>query len=113
MTAHPNAQAATADPETLRQIREAVRALCADYPGPYWRELDERRAYPEAFVQAMTEAGWLGVLIPEEYGGSGLGLTAAAAILEEVHASGGNAAAVHAQMYIMGTLLRHGSPEQK
>jgi acyl-CoA dehydrogenase len=104
---------AAADPETLQQIREAVRALCAGFPGPYWRELDDRRAYPEDFVRAMTEAGWLGVLIPEEYGGSGLGLTAAAAILEEVHASGGNAAAVHAQMYIMGTLLRHGSAGQK
>jgi acyl-CoA dehydrogenase len=113
MTPQPSAEAATADPETLQQIREAVRALCADYPGPYWRELDDKRAYPEAFVRAMTEAGWLGVLIPEEYGGSGLGLTAAATILEEVHASGGNAAAVHAQMYIMGTLLRHGSDEQK
>jgi acyl-CoA dehydrogenase len=104
---------AAADPETLQQIREAVRALCTGFPGPYWRELDDRRAYPEDFVRAMTEAGWLGVLIPEEYGGSGLGLTAAAAILEEVHASGGNAAAVHAQMYIMGTLLRHGSAGQK
>ena len=113
MTPQPSAGAATADPETLQQIREAVRALCADYPGPYWRELDDKRAYPEAFVRAMTEAGWLGVLIPEEYGGSGLGLTAAATILEEVHAAGGNAAAVHAQMYIMGTLLRHGSAEQK
>ena len=104
---------AAADAETLEQIRAAVRALCAGYPGPYWRDLDDRRAYPEDFVRAMTEAGWLGVLIPEDYGGSGLGLTAAATILEEVHASGGNAAAVHAQMYIMGTLLRHGSAEQK
>jgi acyl-CoA dehydrogenase len=113
MTPHSSAQPATADPETLQQIREAVRALCAGFPGPYWRELDDKRAYPEDFVRAMTEAGWLGVLIPEEFGGSGLGLTAAAAILEEVHASGGNAAAVHAQMYIMGTLLRHGSAGQK
>jgi acyl-CoA dehydrogenase len=113
MTAQTSPQHGSADPETLQQIRGAVRALCADFPGPYWRELDERRAYPEDFVRAMTEAGWLGVLIPEEFGGSGLGLTAAAAILEEVHASGGNAAAVHAQMYIMGTLLRHGGPEQK
>ena len=113
MTLQTSPQHGPADPETLQQIREAVRALCAGFPGPYWRELDEKRAYPEEFVRAMTEAGWLGVLIPEEHGGSGLGLTAAGTILEEVHASGGNAAAVHAQMYIMGTLLRHGSAEQK
>ena len=101
------------DPDTLEQIRAAVRDLCSRFPGEYWRELDRRRAYPAEFVAAMTEAGYLGVLIPEEYGGSGLGLTAAAAILEEVHASGGNAAALHAQMYTMGTVLRHGSEEQK
>jgi alkylation response protein AidB-like acyl-CoA dehydrogenase len=95
------------------EIREAVRALCARFPGPYWRELDRRRAYPAEFVQALTDAGFLGALIPEEYGGSGLGLTAAAAVLEEIHASGGNGGACHAQMYMMGTLLRHGSPEQK
>src|SRR5688572_32678203 len=101
------------DPAVLEQIRSAVRDLCKRFPGAYWRELDRRRAYPTDFVQAMTEAGYLGVLIPEEFGGSGLGLTVAAAILEEVHASGGNAAALHAQMYTMGTVLRHGSIEQK
>jgi alkylation response protein AidB-like acyl-CoA dehydrogenase len=101
------------DPATLEQIRGAVRELCARFPGEYWRALDRERAYPTGFVNAMTEAGYLGVLIPEEFGGSGLGLTVAAAILEEVHASGGNAAALHAQMYTMGTVLRHGSTEQK
>ena len=102
-----------ADDETLQPIREAVRALCDRFPGEYWRALDRERAYPTAFVTAMTEAGFLGVLIPEAYGGSGLGLTTAAAILEEVHASGCNAAALHAQMYTMGTVLRHGSTAQK
>jgi acyl-CoA dehydrogenase len=101
------------DPAVLQQIRSAVRDLCKRFPGAYWRELDRSKAYPAEFVQAMTEAGYLGVLIPEEFGGSSLGLTAAAAILEEVHASGGNAAALHAQMYTMGTVLRHGSAEQK
>jgi alkylation response protein AidB-like acyl-CoA dehydrogenase len=96
-----------------REIREGVRALCARFPGEYWRRLDRRRGYPADFVRALTEAGYLGCLIPEEFGGSGLGLGAAAAILEEVHASGGNGAACHAQMYTMGTILRHGSPEQK
>jgi alkylation response protein AidB-like acyl-CoA dehydrogenase len=94
-------------------IRESVRALCADFPGEYWRKLDRERAYPTEFVQALTQAGFLGALIPEEYGGSGLPLSAAAAILEEVHASGCNGAACHAQMYTMGTVLRHGSAEQK
>lgn len=102
-----------ADIETDEQIRDVVRQLCADFPGEYWRKLDAERAYPTAFVRAMTEAGFLGALIPEEYGGSGLGLSAACAILEEVHASGGNAGALHAQMYVMGTVLRHGSPAQK
>jgi acyl-CoA dehydrogenase len=101
------------DPDTLEHIRGAVRELCLRFPGEYWRTLDRERAYPTEFVTAMTEAGYLGVLIPEEFGGSGLGLTAAAAILEEVHASGGNAAALHAQMYTMGTVLRHGNIEQK
>jgi acyl-CoA dehydrogenase len=101
------------DQATVEQIRAAVAELCRRFPGEYWRDLDRRRAYPTEFVQAMTEAGYLGVLIPEEFGGSGLGLTVAAAILEEVHASGGNAAALHAQMYTMGTVLRHGSAEQK
>jgi acyl-CoA dehydrogenase len=101
------------DAESLEQILETVRALCADFPGEYWRQLDRERAYPTAFVKAMTDAGLLGVLIPEEYGGSGLGISVAAKILEEVHASGANAGALHAQMYTMGTVLRHGSPEQK
>src|SRR6201997_5409132 len=97
----------------LAPIREAVRALCADFPGEYWRRLDRERAYPEEFVAALTKAGFLAALIPEEYGGSGLSMTAAAAIMEEIQASGCNGAACHAQMYTMGTLLRHGSPAQK
>ena len=99
--------------DELDGILETVRRLCARFPGEYWRARDRERSYPAAFVQALTEAGLLGVLIPEAYGGSGLGLSAAAAILEEIHASGCNAAAVHAQMYTMGTLLRHGSEAQK
>ncbi|MEA2907111.1 MAG: acyl-CoA dehydrogenase, partial [Alphaproteobacteria bacterium] len=94
-------------------IRESVRALCAKFPGEYWRELDRVRGYPTAFVAALTEAGYLAALIPEEYGGSGLTISAAAAILEEVHASGCNGAACHAQMYTMGTILRHGNAAQK
>ncbi|OYW25457.1 MAG: acyl-CoA dehydrogenase, partial [Caulobacter sp. 12-67-6] len=105
--------ATTSDPQLLDALRDTVRALCRDFPPVYWRGLDREKAYPTGFVQAMTKAGLLGVLIPEAYGGSGLGLTAAATILEEVHASGGNAAALHAQMYTMGTVLRHGSAEQK
>ena len=97
----------------IEAIRESVRALCARFPDEYWREKDRERAYPTEFVQALTDAGFLAVLIPEEYGGSGLGLRAAAAILEEIHKSGGNSAACHAQMYIMGTILRHGSDDQK
>jgi len=99
--------------ETWPEIREAVRRLCANYPGEYWRELDRNREYPETFVKALTDAGYLAVLIPEEYGGSGLPISAGSAVLEEVNASGCNAGACHAQMYIMGTLLRHGSDEQK
>ncbi len=95
------------------EIREEVRKLCTRFPGEYWRELDARRGYPTEFVQALTEAGWLSALIPEEYGGSGLPLSAAAAILEEIHAAGCNAAACHAQMYTMGTVLKHGNAEQK
>ncbi len=95
------------------EIRESIRALCAGYPGEYWRRLDRERSYPKEFVDELTKAGMLAVLIPEEYGGSGLGLSAAAAILEEIHASGCNGGACHAQMYTMGTILRHGSPEQK
>jgi acyl-CoA dehydrogenase len=94
-------------------IRDAVRQLCGRFPGPYWRERDELREYPHAFVEALGEAGYLACLIPDAYGGSGLGVTAAAAILEEIHASGGNGAACHAQMYTMGALLRHGSEAQK
>ena len=102
-------------PETSdhAEIRAGVRALCAEFPGPYFREVDERRAYPEAFVEALTRAGWLAALIPAEYGGSGLSLTEASVILEEINRSGGNAGACHGQMYNMGTLLRHGSAEQK
>jgi len=100
------------DPSTA-EIRAAVRSLCERFPGAYWRELDQRREYPTAFVAALTDAGYLGALIPEEFGGSGLGLSAAAAVLEEIHASGGNGGACHAQMYMMGTVLRHGSEAQK
>jgi acyl-CoA dehydrogenase len=95
------------------EIREAVARLCADFPGEYWRALDREMRYPTEFVKALTEAGYLAVLIPEEYGGSGLGVSAAAAILEEIQRAGCNGAACHAQMYIMGTVLRHGSEEQK
>ncbi len=94
-------------------IRDAIRRLCVEFPGSYWRDLDRERGYPTGFVAALTEAGFLGCLIPEAYGGSGLPLAAACAILEEIHASGCNAAACHAQMYTMGTVLRHGSDAQK
>ena len=94
-------------------IREQVQKLCAQYPGEYWRKLDADRAYPTEFVHALTEAGYLSVLIPEEFGGSGLGITAAAVIMEEIQKSGCNGGACHAQMYTMGTVLRHGSDEQK
>lgn len=94
-------------------IREAVQALCATFPPEYHREIDEQRGYPEAFVNALTEAGWLAAMIPEEYGGSGLGLTEASIIMEEINRAGGNSGACHGQMYNMGTLLRHGSEEQK
>jgi acyl-CoA dehydrogenase len=99
--------------ESFIELRAAVRALCGDFSAEYWRKLDAERAYPEEFVRALTQAGWLSALIPEAYGGSGLGITEASVILEEVNRSGGNSGACHAQMYIMGTLLRHGSPEQK
>jgi acyl-CoA dehydrogenase len=101
------------DSADLAPIREAVRALCADFPGEYWRRLDRERAYPEEFVAALTKAGFLAALIPEEYGGSGLTMSAAIAIMEEIQAAGCNGAGCHAQMYTMGTVLRHGSPEQK
>ncbi len=99
--------------ETYPEIRESVRALCAKFPGEYWRALDRAREYPAAFVKALSDAGMLAVLIPEEYGGSGLPISGAAAILEEIHAAGANGGACHAQMYTMGTILRHGSAEQK
>jgi alkylation response protein AidB-like acyl-CoA dehydrogenase len=99
--------------ESHPEIRESVRRLCAGFPGEYWRKLDAERAYPTEFVQALTEAGFLSVLIPEEYGGAGLGIDAASAVLEEIHRSGCNGGACHAQMYTMGTVLRHGSEEQK
>jgi acyl-CoA dehydrogenase len=98
--------------DDLQSVRSAVRDLCADFPGEYWRGLEPDR-YPAEFVEALTRHGWLAALIPEEHGGSGLSITYASAILEEICASGGNAGACHAQMYIMGTLLRHGSEEQK
>jgi acyl-CoA dehydrogenase len=96
-----------------QELKSAVAELCRSFSDPYWRELDSQRAYPEAFVQALTKAGYMATLIPEEYGGAGMGITEAATILEEIHRSGGNAAACHAQMYVMGTLLRHGSEGQK
>ena len=99
--------------EDFPEIRASVRRICANFPGAYWRDLEAREAYPAEFVKALTEAGYLAALVPEEYGGAGLPLRAAAVILEEIHASGCNAGACHAQMYIMGTLLRHGSAEQK
>jgi alkylation response protein AidB-like acyl-CoA dehydrogenase len=99
--------------KTYPEIRAAVSKLCAQYPGQYWRKLDRDSEYPTEFVQALTDAGYLSVLIPEAYGGSGLPLGAACAVLEEIQRSGGNGGACHAQMYTMGTLLRHGSPEQK
>jgi acyl-CoA dehydrogenase len=104
---------AARDSEEIASIRAAVRALCANFPGEYWRKLDRERAYPTAFVDALTEAGFLAALIPEDYGGSGLTMSSAVAIMEEIHAAGCNGAACHAQMYTMGTVLRHGSAEQK
>src|SRR5687767_15655980 len=99
--------------EAFREYREAVRDLCARFGSEYWQRLDEHATYPEAFVRALTDAGWLSVLIPSEYGGGGLGVTEASVILEEINRSGANSGACHAQMYIMGTLLRHGSAAQK
>ena len=100
-------------PDRFHEIRAAVRALCAGFPPDYFRKLDEQRAYPEAFVDALTRAGWLAALIPQEYGGSGLGLAEASVILEEINRSGANALACHGQMYNVATLLRHGSVAQK
>lgn len=99
--------------EDFQDIREAVRDLCAQFPDEYFRKIDEARGYPEAFVDALTKAGWLAALIPQEYGGSGLGLTEASVIMEEINRAGGNSGACHGQMYNMGTLLRHGSDAQK
>ena len=100
-------------PDQYQDIRDAVRALCAEFPDSYHRDIDAKRGYPEAFVDALTKAGWLAAMIPAEYGGSGLGLAEASVIMEEINRSGGNAGACHGQMYNMGTLLRHGSEEQK
>jgi acyl-CoA dehydrogenase len=99
--------------QSFPELRDGVRKLAARFPGPYWQALDRERKYPTEFVTALTEAGWLSVLIPEEYGGSGLGLAAAGAVLEEIHRSGGNGGACHAQMYTMGTILNHGNAAQK
>ena len=99
--------------DEIIQIRDSVRRLCGDFPGTYWQKLDRENAYPAAFVQALTDAGFLSALIPEEFGGAGLPISAASAILEEIHQCGANAGACHAQMYTMGTVLRHGSDAQK
>src|SRR5574344_1174552 len=99
--------------DAYQDIRDAIRDLCAAFPDEYFRKVDEARAYPEQFVNALTEAGWMAALIPQEYGGSGLGLTEASVIMEEINRCGGNSGACHGQMYNMGTLLRHGSEAQK
>src|SRR6478735_3730394 len=99
--------------ESYQDIRDAVARLCARFPGEYWRALDRDMTYPGEFVAALTQAGWLSILIPEAYGGSGLPLSAAAAVLEEIQRAGCNGGACHAQMYTMGTLVRHGSEAQK
>ncbi|MBR70306.1 MAG: acyl-CoA dehydrogenase [SAR116 cluster bacterium] len=101
------------DPDQFNDIREGVRAVCAEFPDEYHRKIDHDRAYPEAFVAALTKAGWMAALIPEEYGGSGLSLTGASVIMEEINRTGGNSGACHGQMYNMNTLVRHGSEEQK
>jgi acyl-CoA dehydrogenase len=99
--------------DSYQELRDAIRALCSEYPPEYFRRIDQERGYPEAFVDALTKAGWLAALIPQEYGGSGLGLTEASVIMEEINRAGGNSGACHGQMYNMGTLLRHGSERQK
>src|SRR2546427_322219 len=99
--------------EQYRELRQPVRELCRQFDSRYWQQLEEAQAYPQAFVGALSAAGWLAALIPEEYGGAGLGVAEASVILEEINRSGANSGACHAQMYIMGTLLRHGSAEQK
>src|SRR5213592_1310268 len=98
--------------DSYTELREALRALCREYDSAYWQQVDEVRGYPEAFVDALTKAGWLAALIPEQYGGSGLTLAEASVIMEEINRSGGNAGACHGQMYNMSTLLRHGSDAQ-
>src|SRR6266700_3611845 len=103
----------SASTEDRQAIREAIRKICAGFPDAYWRDIDKAGAYPQAFVDALTASGYLATLIPEEYGGAGLGITEAGIILEEINRSPGNGLACHAQMYTMGTLLRHGSDEQK
>ncbi len=100
-------------PDPHQDIRDAVRDLCAQFPADYFRKVDEARGYPDEFVEALTKAGWLAALIPQDYGGSGLGLTEASIIMEEINRAGGNSGACHGQMYNMGTLLRHGSDAQK
>ncbi|GIN20441.1 MAG TPA: acyl-CoA dehydrogenase [Bacillus bacterium] len=104
---------AVSAPEELDLIRKSIKALCSRFPESYWREMDEKKAYPEDFIQALTNEGWLSILIPEEYGGSGLGMVEASIILEEINRSGGNAGAGHAQMYTMGSILRYGNEDQK
>src|SRR5260221_13526319 len=99
--------------ESHAELRDAVRALCRGFDSAYWQKIDEARAYPETFVEALTKAGWMSALIPEEFGGSGLSLTEASVIMEEITRSGGNAGCCHGQMYNMNTLLRHGSSKQK
>ena len=100
-------------PDQFQDMREALRDLCGSFDSAYWQKIDHERNYPELFVDAMARAGWLAALIPEQYGGSGLGLTEASVIMEEINFSGGNAGSCHGQMYNMGTLLRHGSEIQK
>src|SRR3954462_10010363 len=100
-------------PDQYAELREALRALCGQYDNAYWQKVDEARGYPEEFVKALTDAGWLAALIPEEFGGSGLSLAEASVIMEEINRSGGNSGACHGQMYNMNTLLRHGSDAQK
>ena len=101
------------DQNSLQQIRDSVSKLCSDFDSKYWQEIDEKSLYPEKFIEELTKSGWLSVLIPQDYGGSGLGILEASVILEEINRSGGNSGVCHAQMYIMGTLLRHGNNEQK
>src|SRR5919205_4023800 len=96
-----------------QQIRDEIRKVCREFPDAYWREIDAKKQYPEAFVRKLSELGWLAALIPEEFGGTGLGIIEASIILEEINRSGGVATTCHAQMYTMGTLLRHGNEEQK